>query len=108
MIRRARKTNVSIETLAQILGCSKADRADPEKLNNLLIRRIMYGDICQNETPDSLAEILLHCGNDIPRASDLMKLSVIAHGTRVLQPPQFYEDGTVKIIPPSFERASEL
>ncbi|PXF44439.1 hypothetical protein BWQ96_05809 [Gracilariopsis chorda] len=108
MIRRARKTNVSIETLAQILGCSKADRADPEKLNKLLIRKTVYGDICQNETPDSLAEILLYCGNDIPSTSDLMKLIAIAHGTRVLQPPPFYENGTVKIIPPSFERAAEL
>ncbi|PXF44986.1 hypothetical protein BWQ96_05233 [Gracilariopsis chorda] len=108
MIRRARKTNVSIETLAQILGCSKADKADPEKLNNLLIRRTVYGDICRNETPDSLADILLHCGNDIPSASDLMKLRAIAHGTSVLQLPPFYENGTVKIILPSFERAAEL
>ncbi|PXF48043.1 hypothetical protein BWQ96_02234 [Gracilariopsis chorda] len=108
MIRRARKTNVSIDTLAQILGCSKADRADSEKLNNLLIQRTVYGDICQNETPDRLADIIFHCGNDIPSASDLMKLRAIAHGTRVLQPPPFYGNGTVKIIPPSFERAAEL
>lgn len=108
LIRHARQTNSNIESFAQILGYSKTDGVDPEKLNNLLVRRTVYGDICQNETPESLTAILLRCGNDVPNASDLMKLRALAHGKRVLQPPPFYENGTTKIIPPPFERFTEL
>ena len=99
MIEAAKETDGSVESLAKLFGAVSTEEVDKEKLENLKIRRTVYGDICQNETETRLERILKACGNDMSIANDLMKLRADVEGQRIVMPPAFYEDGKELVKP---------
>merc|ERR1712013_289192 len=91
----------SIQDIAKRLGCTmSAEKVDEDKLAKLLVRRSVYGDVCQNETEDSLRQILRVAANHIPHALAIME--VRASKSQVYQPPAFFEDGVTKTMPEAF------
>ncbi|KAI0557214.1 Dihydroxybiphenyl dioxygenase [Gracilaria domingensis] len=99
LVEEARGTDGSIEAYAKLLGYEIADEIDEDKLRNLTVRRSVYGDICQNESEEELKQILLSCGNDVPKADCLMKLRAEVHGSRKVRAPVFYNDGETMVCP---------
>ena len=51
--------------IAKALGCVPAPKANKKMLDALIVRLTVYGDIVQNETEESLEEILKLTGNDM-------------------------------------------
>merc|ERR1712008_128681 len=91
----------SIQDIAQRVGSpGRAKEVDEEKLRKLLVRRTVYGDVCQNESEEDLKQILLESGNILPLAMKIMK--VRAHGDQIYAPPAFFEEGSVKVVPEKF------
>jgi len=83
------------------LGCRQvAAEVDEEKLKKLIRRRGVYGDICQNETEESLRHILMLTGNHVPAAMKVMH--VRGWEGAVMAPPAFFEAGTDKVTPEAF------
>uniref|UniRef100_A0A7S4S3T5 Calmodulin n=1 Tax=Alexandrium monilatum TaxID=311494 RepID=A0A7S4S3T5_9DINO len=90
-----------IAEIARRLGCkTPAAEVDEEKLRKLMVRRSVYGDVCQNETEESLREILLATSNHVPLAMKVME--VRAGDSQTLAPPAFFEGGTTKVVPEPF------
>lgn len=91
----------SIAEIAQRVGSpGRAKEVDGKKLMKLLVRRTVYGDVCQNESEEDLKEILLEAGNQLPLAMKIMK--VRANGDQIYAPPAFFEEGTEKVVPEKF------
>lgn len=100
LIAQAKATDMSLSSLAGVLGCtSPATKVDSDRLASLLTRQSVYGDICQNMTAAELEEVLLASNNDVPLATKIMKLRADVEGTRRVQAPAFYEDGNVLVKP---------
>lgn len=109
LIDEAKKTDMSWGALAKLLGCgAPATVVDDKALRNLTVRLSVYGDICQNETEASLKEILLACGNNIPKAQSVMKLRADVENIRVLHPPAFYDNGEKINVPKAFDMHDDL
>ena len=85
--------NVNIENKAP---------ADPEKLNNLLKRRKIYGDITQNVTEDEIEKLLRHFDNHVPSLVAALVDKVKTKGFKTHIPPAFYERNGQFVQPPSF------
>lgn len=99
LIHKANATDMSPQAVASLFGCEPADVLDKELLHSLIMRRSIYGDICQNTSEQELKEILLASGNNVPMATKIMKLKADVEGTRRVQAPAFYEDGNVLVKP---------
>ena len=56
----------------------------------------VYGDIVQNETKESLREILTLSGNSLPMA----KIRVDVEGVRRVQAPAFYDENRETLTKP--------
>lgn len=95
-------TDGNIEKIASLIGCTAAVEMNTKILENFNVRRSVYGDICQNESEESLRRILLAAGNDTEKANEIMQLRAACLRRRRLQPPAFYEQGAVFVTPPSF------
>lgn len=110
LIAAAKNTDGSIAAYAKLLGSSNTNNKVLEevKYQNLLVRRSIYGDICQNESVESLKEILLCCGNDVPMANDLMKLRADVQGSRTVIAPAFFEQGETLVQPKSASLSDDL
>ncbi|CAN8069039.1 unnamed protein product [Agarophyton chilense] len=107
-IEKAKATDGSIASYAKLLGYTSALAVTEEKLRNLLARRAVYGDICQNESEENLKQILIACGNDVPKADRLMKLRVDVEGSRIVHAPVFFEDGTSLVRPKGKQLCDDL
>ena len=88
--------------IAKALGCVPAPKANKKMLDALIVRLTVYGDIVQNETEESLENILKLTGNDMKSVQEVM----LIHGGDVvtIRPPAFYEgDGKVLVTPDSLQ-----
>lgn len=99
---KLKQTDGSPEQIARLIGCTAATEVDGEMLENLRVRRSIFGDICQNETDESLKDILIQSGNVVHMADEIMHLKAAYTGERVYQPPAFYEEGSEFTAPPAF------
>lgn len=100
VLEQVKLTDGSAESIASILGCKRVDVVNEAILLNLFTRMSIYGDICQNETEESMKEILLLAGNDASDADEIMHIKAENAGLRIFQPPSFYEQGEVLTKPP--------
>lgn len=75
---------------------------DQEKLNNLLARQKIYGDITQSASPLQLEELLVVYDNDVPAVIAALKDITKKVGGRTYLPPAFYERDQSFIQPPAF------
>ena len=96
LIPRAMETDRSSQALAALFGCTPAAFADEELLAALVTRMSVYGDIVQNETKESLREILTLSGNSLPMA----KIRVDVEGVRRVQAPAFYDENRETLTKP--------
>jgi len=88
-------------TILERLGCRKAAAAvDEEKVKKLIVRRGIYGDICQNETEESLRDILRLANNHVPTAMKVLEIR--GWEGAVMSPPAFFEAGSEKVNPEAF------
>ena len=105
--QKARGADMSPRTLAALCGVeSPAAKVDSAVLDRLVLRSSVYCDICQNETTESLQEILIAANNNVVTATKMMKLKTEVEGHCKVQPPAFYEDGNVFVKPKSFHITS--
>ena len=74
---------------------------DEVKLQNLLKRTKVYGDIIQGETEDSLRKLLKSTRNNVPEL--ITKLIEKKKDGQLFIPPAFYDQGDDLHVPPSFE-----
>merc|ERR1712176_812136 len=89
-------------TIAKALGCTPADTADKNKLKSLIVRLTVYGDVVQNETEESLENILKLTGNSMKHAQEVMLIH--AGDISKIQPPPFFEgDGETLVKPESLQ-----
>ena len=79
------------EKIGKALGHTPAKQVDVGKLKNLMVRRSVYGDICQNEDETGLTKALLAAGNSVPGAVDIMTIK--AGDEHIFKPPAFFENG---------------
>lgn len=100
-VEDVRKTDGSAAAIANLLGCEKAEEVNEELFRNFCVRLSVYGDICQNESEESLKEILKLAGNSADAANEIMHLKAERTGETTFRPPAFYEDQD-KAVPPSF------
>lgn len=100
IVEEVKKTDGSAESIASILGYTKADVVDATILLSMITRLSIYGDICQNETEVSIKEILLLAGNNAHDADEIMHIKAENAGFRIFQPPAFYEQGEILTKPP--------
>jgi len=89
-------------------GRTPAAFADEELLAALVARMSVYGDIVQNETKESLREILTLSGNSLPMVTRIMKLRADVEGVRRVQAPAFYENGETLTKPPENKSTDDL
>merc|ERR1719461_876233 len=88
------------EEIATALGTSPSSEIDDEKFNALVVRRSVYGDICQSESEEGLRRVLLLSGNNVQTAINI--LTIHFGDTRIFKPPAFYEQGETKYTPKAF------
>jgi hypothetical protein len=108
LIPRAMETDHSNQALAALFRCTPAAFADEELLAALVTRMSVYGDIVQNETKESLREILTLSGNSLPMATRFMKIRADVEGVRRVQAPAFYENGETLTKPPENKATDDL
>lgn len=101
MKEEASKTDGSNRAIASLFRCVPSKVVDNEILENFKVRKSVYGDICQNETLESLEEILLLSGNNSTIANQIMSLKAECAGSKTFVPPAFYEQGETLVAPPS-------
>ena len=77
--------------------------ADCYKLQNLLKRQEVYGDITQNASAEELEKLLKYFQNDVPKVIAALEGKIRMKGTRTFIPPAFYGRNGRLIQPPSFE-----
>ena len=77
--------------------------ADEIKLENLIKRRNIYGDITQNATPQDLKKLLRYIDNHVPSVIAALEKKVRMKGFRTFIPPAFFGRDGVFVQPPSFE-----
>ena len=78
-------------------------QADSTKLENLLARRKIYGDITQNSNPEDLEKLLRLFDNHVPSVIAALVDKVKQKGSKTYIPPAFYERNGAFIQPPPFE-----
>lgn len=100
MLQHAARTGGSSREISRLLGCTESDTVDETLLQNFTQRMSIYGDICQNGTREILEEVLRLSGNDPDIANEIVSLKAAINGCRTIQPPPFYENGNILIIPP--------
>jgi hypothetical protein len=84
------------------------EKADPVKLQNLIKRRKIYGDITQNATDEELEKLLQFFGNEVPKVIGALEDKVRAKGSRNFIPPAFFGRDGVFVQPPSFEMSTNV
>jgi len=86
-----------MEEIAAAIGVTPAEAVDDVKLNALVTRRTVYGDICQSLTEEELKKALKYANNDMRRAIDIITIHV---GNDLhFRPPPIFEEGKDKFIP---------
>merc|ERR1712176_101192 len=89
------------EDIATALKTTPSTNVDNDKYKALIVRRSVYGDICQScKTSEELKKVLLLSGNNVPIAINI--LTIHFGDTRIFQPPAFYEQGESKYTPKAF------
>ena len=76
---------------------------DPIKLENLIKRRKIYGDITQNVSEDELAKLLRYFDNHVPSIIIALEEKVRLKGSRTFVPPAFFGRDGIFVQPPTFE-----
>ena len=110
MIQRSEKSKLELkkqpsldEVLESMDLTDKPQVADELKLENLVKRRKIYGDITQNATELELSKLLRFFENDVPSVIGYLENKVRIKGSRTYIPPAFFErDGTF-VQPPAFK-----
>ena len=77
--------------------------ADPIKLENLLKRRKIYGDITQNASEEELTTLLRYFDNHVPTLVMALEEKIRSQGSRKYTPPAFFERDGKLVQPPPFE-----
>jgi len=79
-----------------------------EKLENLVKRQKVYGDITQNASPEELETLLRYHENKVPEVIAYLEKKVRSKGARTYIPPAFFgRDGSF-YQPPAFEMPSTI
>ena len=81
----------------------KPEKADLKRLNNLLQRQKIYGDITQSSTPKELEMLLRFYDNNVPEVIFALERKIEKRGFQTLTPPAFYDRDGSFIQPPSFQ-----
>merc|ERR1712176_809722 len=92
--------DIPYENIAAALGTNPSTKIDEEKYKALMVRRSVYGDICQSATEEGLRKVLLLSGNNVQTAINI--LTIHFGDTRIFKPPAFYEQGETKYTPKAF------
>jgi len=92
-----------VEEIAAALGASQTAEVDEAKLQSLVTRRTVYGDICQSMTEEELKTVLLYADNNIEQAIDIITIHV--GDDQNFSPPAFFEDGKEKFKPKTFRKS---
>lgn len=90
-------------TLAEIaaeLGAVPTSFADPELVKSFLVRRTVFGDICQCMSEDEVSDVLCLAGNSAEIAIEM--LTIRAGNSPQLQPPAYFLDNGEKFKPKPF------
>jgi len=108
------RTSIAVEMKAKIAAW-KADHCkgtkqpvDSEKLENLMKRQKIFGDITQTASKEQLEDLLSICENDIPSVMLCLKAFTVKTGGQIFIPPAFFDrdSGHTFIQPPSFKMGS--
>ena len=99
LAEKAKKTDGSVEQIAELLECEAVDEVNVAVLQTLKDRWSVYGDVWQNEEEDDIEHVLKAAGGDPKTASLIVKLRSINRGTTIMRPPVVFNlDGT-KFVP---------
>ena len=85
------------------LSLEMKPEADPIKLENLLKRRKIYGDITQNASEEELTTLLRYFDNHVPSLVMALEEKIRSKGSRKYTPPAFFERDGKLVQPPPFE-----
>ena len=88
------------KTIASSLHAKAASKPDEELLEKLLVRRTVYGDVCQNVSVEELNEIVLLSGNNVTVVEDIISIHIGFEQT--YRPPAFFLQGEKKFVPEPF------
>jgi len=94
-----RHNDNSNKTIEELLPPKEqwASTVDPQKLQNMLKRVLIYGDIMQGETEETISTALLQANNNVPLATRILKARKKG---QTFQPPAFFvEEGEEKYRP---------
>jgi len=90
---------------------TRGERAvvDEAKLEKLLKRQAIYGDITQSASKEHLQDLLSVCNNDIPEVIKCLMEDARAAGGRTFKPPAFFErdEDHTFVQPPSFQMSRQ-
>jgi Ca2+-binding EF-hand superfamily protein/catechol 2,3-dioxygenase-like lactoylglutathione lyase family enzyme len=67
-----------------------ASKVDPQKLENMLKRTLIYADIMQGETEITISKALIQANNSVPLATRILKAQKKG---QTFQPPSFFVEG---------------
>ena len=99
LAEKAKKTDGSVEQIAELLECEAVDEVNVAVLQTLKDRWSVYGNVWQNEEEDDIERVLKAAGGDPKTASLIVKLRSINRGTTIMRPPVVFNlDGT-KFVP---------
>lgn len=90
------------------LNIDSRPNADQNKLQNLLGRRKIYGDITQNASPEDIEKLLRFFDNHVPSVIGALVDKIKSKGTKTYIPPAFYERNGIFVQPPAFEMPFEI
>jgi len=76
-----------------------AAQADPVKLQNMLSRCRIYGDLMQGETEESISLALRQANNSVPSATRILRRKKVESGSAFYVPPTVFISGTEKYQP---------
>jgi len=89
LVLLANSNKHSNKTLEELIPPKEhwASKADPQKLENMLKRTLIYADIMQGETEYTISEALIQANNNVPLATRILKAQKKG---QTFQPPSFF------------------
>ena len=93
----------SLDEVLENMDLNDKPSTDETKLQNLVKRRKIYGDITQNASEKDLSKLLRFYENDVPSVIGYLENKVRLKGYRTYIPPAFFERDGAFVQPPAFE-----
>ena len=106
--KHVREFNLDVIYPENVMDFASETLPDKFKLENLIKRQNIYGDITQNATKEELERLLVFFDNDVPKVIAALDSKVRMKGTRTFIPPAFYGRNGNFMQPPSFEMPASI